>query len=577
MKSKIQQLILLLLVLFFCSINVRAQTKKFPAPASADKIINPLQGNDASVITGRKIYTQFCVACHGNKGNGDGIAAAGLPKRPADHTSAYLQSQKDGALFWIITAGNNPMPSYKTTLTTTQRWQVINYIRTLANGYKKPKAIVKAPPVPVVKHVVDKPKSLAVTPVEKKDTVVDSSIAVASAEKKMEPIDDTANATAQQTPVAVDSSLIDRIDALEMQTSYSKPGEDHFMAIGLATFGFVSNKTTSSFNGSSQVSKTNSLGDADHFEFSPMFLWRHGKKFLLEFEPSFSADGVGVNWAAVSYFASPGLIVRTGYLVLPFGAYNKRLAAGWINKLASDPEGIPNATDFAIEAEGGFQAGDMKWSYDVAISNGMQLQPDGTTGLIGITDNNKNKTFTGRIGWLPFANSSLEIGASVMTGKVGDAGLITENVNATLWALDVNLVENIKPFQLNIKGQYSETKIDHADYINPTDSSTYTFDNRTKTGYIMAALRPMFVENKIIKNFEVAARYGNYTTPANSLWGTKDNSLSVGLNYWLNWRTVARFSYEAIKGTNTISENIGGTPGAVTKSNSMYLQFAIQL
>ncbi|HEV3249586.1 MAG TPA: hypothetical protein VGZ71_01460, partial [Puia sp.] len=83
--------------------------------------------------------------------------------------------------------------------------------------------------------------------------------------------------------------------------------------------------------------------------------------------------------------------------------------------------------------------------------------------------------------------------------------------------------------------------------------------------------------NKILKNFELAARFGNYTTPANSLRGTKDNSFAVGLDYWVNWRTVVKFSYEAIKGTNTISANLGGTTGAVTQSNSMYLQFSIQL
>ena len=384
-------------------------------------------------------------------------------------------------------------------------------------------------------------------------------------------------ARAQEPTMVVDSSLLERINTIEQQASYVKPGDSHLMIAGLLTFGYASNKTTVTYNGSSEVSKTNSLGDADHFEFSPMLLWRHGKKFLLEFEPSFSADGLGVNWAAVSYFATPGLILRGGYLVLPFGAYNKRLAAGWINKLGSDPEGIPESTDFAVEAEGGLQAGTMKWSYDFAISNGMQLQPDGTTSFIGITDNNKNKTFTGRIGWLPFANSSLELGASVMTGKVGDAGNKFENANANLYALDLNLVENLSPFQINIKGQYSETKVDHADYVNPVDATTYTFDNKTKTGYVMAAVRPMFSKDNIVKNFELAARYGNYTTPANSLWGTKDNSLALSLNYWINWRTVARFSYEGIKGTNTVSTGLGGNTGEVTQSNSMYVQFCIEL
>ena len=383
-------------------------------------------------------------------------------------------------------------------------------------------------------------------------------------------------AKAQQPTVVVDSSLLDRINTLEQQANYTKPGDDHFMVVGLTTFGFVRNKTTTTFAGSSQVSKTNSLADADHYEFSPMFLWRHGNKFLLEFEPSFSNDQLGVNWAAISYFALPGLIIRGGYLVLPFGTYNKRLAAGWINKFASDPEGVAGASDYAVEAEGGIQAGSMKWSYDVAISNGMMLNPDGTTQSVGITDNNKNKTITARIGWLPLSNSSIELGASIMTGKVGDAGTKNENVMANLYALDLNIVENINPFQLNIKGQYSITNIGHTDYINPVDSSTYSFNNHTTTGYVMAALRPVSFKN-FIKNFEIAGRYGNYTSPANSLFGTKDNSLALSLNYWLNWRTVVRYTYEAIKGTNRVSDALGGTPGAVTQSNSMYLQFSIQL
>ncbi len=381
---------------------------------------------------------------------------------------------------------------------------------------------------------------------------------------------------AQQPTVVVDSSLLDRISTMEQQINYTKPEEEHFMVVGLTTFGFVRNKTTTTFAGSTQVSKTNSLADVDHYEFSPMLLWRHGNKFLLEFEPSFSGDQLGVNWGAISYFALPGLIIRGGYLVLPFGVYNKRLAAGWINKFASDPEGVAGATDYAVEVEGGLQAGNMKWSYDVAISNGMKLNPDGTTQNAGITDNNKNKTITARIGWLPLSNSSVELGASIMTGKVGDAGTKNENIMANLFALDLNIVENIKPFQLNIKGQYSITDIGHSDYVNPVDSTIYSFNNHTTTGYIMAALRPVSFKS-FIKNFEIAGRYGNYTSPANSLFGTKDNSLALALNYWLNWRTVVRYTYEAIKGTNKVSAALAGTPGAITKSNSMYLQFSIQL
>jgi mono/diheme cytochrome c family protein len=131
----IKNLIIVLLICF-CFSNAFSQSRKFPSPASADAIINPLKGNAEATLEGKKIYTMYCVTCHGSKGKGDGIAAPGLSKPPADHSSDFVQKQTDGALFWIITAGNNPMPTYKATLTETQRWQVINYIRTLAKSKK---------------------------------------------------------------------------------------------------------------------------------------------------------------------------------------------------------------------------------------------------------------------------------------------------------------------------------------------------------------------------------------------------------------------------------------------------------
>ncbi len=127
----------LLLPVFFFVINTTySQQRKFPTPAYADTITNPLKGDVSSIAEGKKIYTRFCVTCHGNKGKGDGIAAPGLTKPPADHTSDFVQKQKDGALYWIITEGNRPMPTYKSTLTSAQRWQVVNYIRTLAKEKK---------------------------------------------------------------------------------------------------------------------------------------------------------------------------------------------------------------------------------------------------------------------------------------------------------------------------------------------------------------------------------------------------------------------------------------------------------
>ncbi|MGP8215989.1 MAG: c-type cytochrome [Bacteroidia bacterium] len=107
-------------------------TAAWVAPALADTIKNPLKGKADATAAGKKIYATYCVPCHGEKGRGDGVAASALNPRPADHTSERVQRQTDGAIYWKLTTGRSPMASYANTLTVTQRWQVIDYIRTLA-------------------------------------------------------------------------------------------------------------------------------------------------------------------------------------------------------------------------------------------------------------------------------------------------------------------------------------------------------------------------------------------------------------------------------------------------------------
>lgn len=40
----------------------------------------------APEVTGRALFQDYCVSCHGSGGQGDGPAAAGLARRPADLT-----------------------------------------------------------------------------------------------------------------------------------------------------------------------------------------------------------------------------------------------------------------------------------------------------------------------------------------------------------------------------------------------------------------------------------------------------------------------------------------------------------
>ena len=93
---------------------------------------NPVKADDVSIERGRTIFTINCIMCHGQTGEGNGQIAALLANKPANLTSIITQSKSDGILFTTITNGvDGRMPPMVENLTVRDRWDVINYIRTL--------------------------------------------------------------------------------------------------------------------------------------------------------------------------------------------------------------------------------------------------------------------------------------------------------------------------------------------------------------------------------------------------------------------------------------------------------------
>ena len=125
------------LLLSFCAGVIPAKDspgREWDAPARAAGIKNPIPADDQSIAAGKIVYTKECSACHGESGRGNGPEAANLSRQPADLCAAPVQQQRDGEIFWKITEGKKPMPSYAHTLKDEERWQVVNYIRSLAPG-----------------------------------------------------------------------------------------------------------------------------------------------------------------------------------------------------------------------------------------------------------------------------------------------------------------------------------------------------------------------------------------------------------------------------------------------------------
>ena len=100
-----------------------------PAPSAAKK--NPIAPTHDSIAAGQKIYSKTCAMCHGKGGDADGPAVIELNIHPAKLSDPKLANESDGSLFWKITTGKKPMPAYGKRLSETDRWNLVNYVRTL--------------------------------------------------------------------------------------------------------------------------------------------------------------------------------------------------------------------------------------------------------------------------------------------------------------------------------------------------------------------------------------------------------------------------------------------------------------
>jgi len=121
-----------LIVFSFKSINV--QDEVWIAPDSAKDIENNVaeKKRASSSKKGGKAYAQRCAFCHGGEGKGDGAAAGRLSPKPANLTSEMVQIQTDGEIFWKLSQGRGSMPKWESILSEDERWDLVNFIRTLS-------------------------------------------------------------------------------------------------------------------------------------------------------------------------------------------------------------------------------------------------------------------------------------------------------------------------------------------------------------------------------------------------------------------------------------------------------------
>ncbi len=338
----------------------------------------------------------------------------------------------------------------------------------------------------------------------------------------------------------------------EITTSQRQsPGNTNFVLAGYTYSGFEK-------EGDGQ----GSFGPAG---FSPIFLWKKSDKLFFEGEMEMEIEdgevNFGLEYSTLHYVLNKYFTVSAGKFLSPFGTYAERLHPKWIDKFAEKPLGFSEEGamvgpmgEFGVSLRGGSQLGNAKINYVAYLSNGPSLITDdpamaGQLMYDNLADNNNNKAIGGRLGFLPFSNSSLEIGVSGQTAKVGDKGSEYEHTGVNLFSGDISFIHKVGFMDLNIKGQYNQVNVDAATYKDE-EGNNLNFDNNSKAYFLQLALRPAFIRNKFIKNIEFAGRYSAMNLPEKSLWAGNQSQIGLGLNYWLNWNSVLKIDYmiDQVKG-----------------------------
>ncbi|HUK21561.1 MAG TPA: cytochrome c [Gemmatimonadales bacterium] len=115
--------------------------------ATADHLVNPRTRTSESVNRGKLLYETYCLVCHGASGRGDGpiSSASGGPFFGVRSVVTDTVAKKtDGYIYGVIVnapmMGRGLMPHYGDKVRGLDRWDLVNYIRTLQAMTRQPSA-----------------------------------------------------------------------------------------------------------------------------------------------------------------------------------------------------------------------------------------------------------------------------------------------------------------------------------------------------------------------------------------------------------------------------------------------------
>jgi mono/diheme cytochrome c family protein len=139
-KRKLRRLLFIALLGMIAVAIVLALTGRgeWVMPEEAKQRQNPIRPSARALDAARPLYKENCERCHGQTGKGNGPESDRQYPAPSDLTDAErMNSLTDGAIFYQISEGRRPMPSFKSRMTEEQRWQLVLLLRSFVAPAEK--------------------------------------------------------------------------------------------------------------------------------------------------------------------------------------------------------------------------------------------------------------------------------------------------------------------------------------------------------------------------------------------------------------------------------------------------------
>lgn len=89
---------------------------------------NPVELSDEVLAQGGQLYIQYCSACHGAAGEGDGKVGEVIGGVANLKGGAYL-GLSDGHIFHVITHGKGRMGAHGSQMSIEKRWKIVHYVK----------------------------------------------------------------------------------------------------------------------------------------------------------------------------------------------------------------------------------------------------------------------------------------------------------------------------------------------------------------------------------------------------------------------------------------------------------------